>query len=306
MPTEEVVQPTPTPEPSLAEYRKERETGEPAQEIPSAAAPEPEPAKTAAAPEAAIPETKPEAKGADNDTPKPRGGFQRRIDELTREKADLQRRNEEFEARLAALEGKANPAAEAQASDDPEPVLENFKTYEDWVRSHNRWAARQEIKAADDKAAKAEQAEQQKAQQKAVEEKHEAYSRAIPAVEEVHEDFREVLSDPKLVLPMYVQDAIKGMGAKGPEVAYQLAKNAEVRGKILDFFNAGDHQEAWFEFSVFVRSLTAKPSPNPVEKPVSSAPTPITPVGGGTASAELDPDKMGVSEYRKQRAAGRL
>ena len=314
MPAETAVQPSPAPvtddtQISIADYRKERmgasSVTEPGKEVTPAQPPVTEPSKTAADSEPAKPEEKKTGQeAAEND--KPESSYrklQRRFDQLTREKGDLQRR-------LEALEQKAPAAPEAKPTTDPEPQQKDFSTYEDYIKSLTRWVTRQEQKALDEKAAKDEEAEQQKSQQEAWNEKVTAYQQAVVEVQEKHADFAEVLSDPKNVLPLYIQNAIRGMGDKGPEIAYQLAKNAEVRGKIVEFFNQGEHQEAWIEFGVFVRSLAGpKTPPKPPEKPVSTAPTPISPVTSGTGSADLDDEaiaKMSTAEYRRARQSGKI
>lgn len=318
---------TPAPETestevSIADYRKER--AEPS----TAAATTPEKTPGAAskpAPESASgqPESKtPDDKGADKDADKPKGGWQRRIDKLTKEKSDLERQNQDLAQRITALEQK-NPAAktEAAAGDDPEPKEDDFKEYRDYVKALARWTTRQEQKAAAKTIADNDRkAEETEAQQRAKEE-FDAYQNALPAAEETHADFRELLSDPELMLPNYIQLAIVQMADKGPEAAYQLAKDFKASGdnsvlaKILADNERGKFSLAMVKFGAFVSSLekgtsgtAGKPgSPEPAKRPVTQAPTPITPVGSSGGATEVDPDKIeSVSEWRRQRAAGKI
>src|SRR5690349_1981992 len=99
MPEENAVVAPATPEVdtsavSIADYRKERT--EP--ETPATA---PEPVKTAPVPEAGKPQEKEEEEAATGT--KPKGGFQRRIDALTKEKGDLERTVSDLQTRLQAL-----------------------------------------------------------------------------------------------------------------------------------------------------------------------------------------------------------
>lgn len=335
MPTEEataVVTPAPETEEaseiSIADYRKER--SEPA--APAATTTEKPAAESKPAADSATARTEsttsPDGKGTDKDA-KPQGGWQRRIDKLTKEKGDLERTVQQLQADITALKGSTGKTAaelrtDAADAGDPEPKEDDYKEYRDYVKALGRWTARQEMKAEAAKNAETERkADEQTAQQRAKEE-FDAYQNALPTAEEAHSDFRETLSDPELVLPQYVQLAIVQMAEHGPEAAYQLAKDFKANGekstlaKILAHNERGKFSLAMVEFGRFISSLdkgdaaaAASPkkssSPQPVTRPTTQAPTPITPVGTTSGGpTEADPDEMSLSEYRRARTAGKI
>jgi hypothetical protein len=307
-----VITGTPAPESteiSIAEYRKTRA------EAPAPAASTPEvPAKTTAESETAPPEIDAEGNEAVTDSqPKPKGGFQRRIDQLTKDKRELERRLSDLET-ARKVEEKPTAVAAAAAAGDAKPKEADFTDYAEFIQALSRWVYRQENKAAEAKGIEDEKAEQEKTTKLRAKEKFDSYNNAIPAFEAAHADFRELLSDPGLMLPNYVQNAIIGLKEKGVEVAYQLAKEwkadpaGSTLGTILTLNEAGDFEVAMLELGAFVRSVhpTAKKSPPPPERPATRMPTPITPVSGSGGAIEADPDKMSAADYRRAREKGKL
>ena len=304
---------------SLADYRKERTAPAEAAkktETPSGA----EEATTAAVSETAHPESevqreKEAGKAAE------RGNLQKRFDELIRENRETreasERRIAELEARIAGKTQPEKPAA--KAGDKPRPQEKDFKTYGEYVEALTDWKVEQARNA--DRAATAE--EMQKAEEAEKNERtkqsFDAYNAAIAPAQAAHQDFKEVLGSPDLMLPNYIQVALIGKRDLGPELAYQLAKEYlaapqdkrgedTTLGRILALNEKGEFSDAMLELGGFVRSLSPqKRSPEPKPKPVSSAPEPIKPVGGGGAPADVDPDKVeSVAEWRRQRKAGKI
>lgn len=85
--------------------------------------------------------------------PKPRNDPQARVEQATAKEAAAKRERDEakaeaadLKARLAALEAKA-PKAEPKpvVAADPEPTVDQFDSYEKFVKAQARWEARQEI-----------------------------------------------------------------------------------------------------------------------------------------------------------------
>lgn len=297
---------------SIADYRKTRtEAPEPA------AAPLVEkPAKTAAASETAQPEIEEGSEADKGPEPKPKGGFQRRIDQLTKEKGTLERRIAELEASPAAPV-KTTVAAAAAAAGDAKPKEANFNDYAEFIEALTRWVHRQETKQAETKTLEEQKAADETTAKQRAKEKFDSYTSAIPAFEEAHTDFRALLSDPALVLPNYIQTAIVGLKEKGVAVAYELAKefkadpDGSTLGAILRLNETGDFEVAMLELGAFVRSVhpptnTDTKSPTTPARPASKAPTPITPVSGAAPANEADLDKMDPAEYRRLRRAGKL
>jgi flagellar biosynthesis chaperone FliJ len=314
MPTEEVVEreSSSPAEPTLADYRKERETGTPAAVTPETT----EPAKTATDSEPVTTAENSEEEEAGTVT-KPKGGFQRRIDKLTKEKSDLERafteaqqNTADLKTRLDALE-KKNPEvrADARAEGDPKPKAEDFKVYEEFIESLGRWVVRQETKAANDAQQKTQREESEKQKQAAGKAQFDKFLGEMRTVREGNSDFDEIFSNTQI--PDYIHNRLVRM-EKGAEIAYALAKDKAALGKILELNEKalksgdGDFSEAYWEFGSFVRSLAQKNSPTTATRPVSQAPTPISPVRGGEAVSEADADKLSLSDYRKGRESGKI
>lgn len=85
----------------------------------------------------------------DDPADKPKGGFQKRIAELTRRASDAERDRERL---LGLLERTApQPAAggkQPEAADDQPPQQSQFKTYEEYLDARADWRADQRVKAA--------------------------------------------------------------------------------------------------------------------------------------------------------------
>ena len=109
---------------------------------PDAASEIEEQAKPAAVPEAAPTEGEQET---DEQEPKPKGGFQRKIDKLTSRIYQKELELAEMRGRLAAQPAAA--PAKTAVEDDPKPDIDTWKgTYEELIAAISRWEARQEYK----------------------------------------------------------------------------------------------------------------------------------------------------------------
>lgn len=175
--------------------------------------------------EAAEPETEEQQQES-----KPKdGGFQRKIDKLTRRNYELAGANSELRERLSKLEERisALPQQTAkQEAEDPEPALEQFKTYEEWVKAVGRWTARQEAKALVAKERETQTKAEQDAQDR---ETVENYRERVREFAKEHDDFDDVVANIKLreSLAAPVQLCLLE-DENGPALAYYLGENPEV------------------------------------------------------------------------------
>ena len=162
---------------SLSRYVAERNQGKTPEvkqeETSSAAASE----STSQAESASESETETTQETTEEEQEKPKGGWQRRIDKLTKSKRQLEETLEEerlarqrLEARLAGR--TAETVAKSAADEDPEPDEDkpNPKTGKPWTdwkefsRAHSAWSVRQELKT--QSAGREEQEIQQSEQEK--------------------------------------------------------------------------------------------------------------------------------------------
>lgn len=271
-------------EPTAAEYRAQRESGH-------------SPAETQ----------------TESETAKPKGGFQRRIDQLTKDKRELERR----------LETAAQP----------EKAGQQFETIEEYSARVIREAAERERTAAKEPpreaARPATTTEDEQRQQEQFRQQHGARAQVMG------ERWRAaVKADPELeaavkastdMVPAVVHLAMTDL-PNGHEVAIFLAKRPEFRQRLTLMWQAAgdavwqatqDPNAARQAADVTaIREIhrignglqfsTGFAPRQQVERPVTKAPTPITPLGGsGDGVTEKNEDDMSPAEYRRSREKSR-
>lgn len=166
--------------------------------------------------------------------PKGQGGFQKRIEALTRQKYEQQQENDQLRHRLEEIERKqSQPAADKQPADsgDAPPDEAKFTDYIEYLRANARYEARQEARAI----AKAdrEQAEQQRAQSSVQERVQQRQMRVALDVEKYSEavpDFRQVagsaITSPDVIHALLESD-------HGAAVTYYLGLNPDEADRIV-------------------------------------------------------------------------
>lgn len=305
---------TPAPEEFiLSDYRRQRET-------PSAPA-------AAAAPAAQPPDTTPaaEPKGdaepsgdpGDPDEPqesnqqdkpvKGKGGFQQRISELTSEKHDLKRQNEELQRKLSELQKPAQPQPEAKPEskpeEDPEPDPDKFEDYGDYAKALSKWTVRQEVKAERAKFTEEQRKAQETAQQEQeANEINRRFRERVDAVKASRPDFEEVAFNSQFPMSQPMITAILDSEV-GPEVMYYLGSHKAEAERISKLSPIATIRELGKIEAKLASS--ADPTPEPKKPIVSAAPEPVRPVSGGKAApVALDPSKMSLDEWRRAREQG--
>lgn len=256
------------------------------------------------APVEEVEEKEEEVEGEEKSEEKPKskgGGFQKRIDRLVKHNATLEEKlaaTEREREELRAKAGKAEPENKAVAG-DAEPKLEDFKTHEEWVKAQAKWEVRAQK---DNEAREAEQARQK--------EVFDAYNTKVSETRAIHDDFDEVVGNPKLKIPESVQMAVIEM-ENGPEVAYFLGKNPELCAELLEMSPLRAIGKAWS-----LSEELAKDEPEEKEEKVEAkaeekvvkkekAP-PIKPVGGSNTKSTVAMDRMDMKAFKAARAAGRI
>jgi hypothetical protein len=254
-----------------------------AEEPAEAATPEVENAETATAPESGDAE-KPEAEASEEtpeEKPKPKGGFQRRIDELTRNWREAERRNDEL---LSILKGnRAEP--ETTVPEKP-PTLEEFGYDEAKYQQALTGFVREQAKA---EARSIFQQERQKLQQ---ETRTQTFKQREAEFAETVEDYADKVYDPSLPLSATVVEMIAESDI-GPKVAYYLAGNPDIARSMYSM----SPTQAAREFG----KLEAKLSVPVAKKAVSTAPPPPPKISAIETAFEKDPDKMSMEEWLKWR-----
>lgn len=229
-------------------------------------------------------EAEPEAKEK-TERPKRKGGFQRTIERLRSENAQLQSRL----AERAGGETQTAPQAVAQPQPTGEPKLQDYlnagKTPEQWNTDHTRWVlAQDEAKARED---------DQKARAEA---QVTAYNRELAALEQ-RPDFDEVVEGVMENEVEFPQIDPAFFHRLGPQVVFWLAKNADKAREIAEL----DAEDAKVEIIKIAGRLEASSVRAKNNKARATPPPPITPVNGATTVNSVPPDEMKMKDFIKWR-----
>lgn len=305
---------------SFTEYQAYRRTGEmpkvQAEKISKSASAESTPAaqKEVANSESAATEEKEETKdeseadakaetedeSAKEDQPKKKvGGFQRRINKISAEKAEALREAEYWkrEALKGATAPKSDETAPKAVSTTPategKPDPDNFEKHSEYVEALTDWKVEQKLRAQN---LKAEESKWQTEQQTLVQ----TFADKAKSFAEKTEDYFDVLSDAEEIAPW--SPAVQRIVLKsGPELAYALAKDPKEYARI-NRMSPVDAAEAVGEFKARIASTKSSEAKTETKK-LTQAPKPIEPVSGGNAKVakSLDDPNLSYTDYVKLR-----
>lgn len=220
--------------------------------------------------------------------PKKKGGFQKRIDKLTRKNSDLER---ELEYLKREVHGRTPVKDEAPVkASDSAPKEEDFDTHAEYLKAVARHEVREEISRAEAK--KREDDSKTEFQSRV-----QSYAKKEESFKEKHEDYDDVMEDVSdVALSITVRDVILS-SENGPELAYELAKNRDELERICQL----PAIQAAIEIGRFQASLN-KSAPE-IKK--TKAPRPLESVGKSAATASkrsiYDADKLSQAEFDKLR-----
>lgn len=247
-------------------------------------------------------ESEEDAKDDEGEKPaaKKKGGFQRRIEKLIRERETERKQREALEARLAELErsagtGKPGDKIDAKKTEAPgKPKAEDFESHADWVEAVADWKAEQKLKERDAQNEQAKFQAEREAKAKAFDERQRAFAKAT-------KDYNEVVEG--VVYPPAALDAIV-KSEIGPQLAYELAQDADELAR-LSALEWSDCAREMGKLEAKLQLRTASEATKKLEtKKLTQAPKPIEPVGQGKgtpiAKSVYDPN-LSFSEYEKLR-----
>ena len=255
---------------------------------------------------------------AATDTPKRKRRRQRRgrsykerASQLAREKSIEKSRADALEARLASInqapppatpapgvqesEQKASPGAEATPAEDDRPQQDKFETYDEYQEALVDWKVSQRLTAHEaverDRIAREET---QRAQESLVA----AHTARIDTFRSEHDDFDAVVERGKdLPMTRPMQDAVLN-SEEGPAVMYHLCQNPEECDRI-----AGLHPMLAIKEmgKLEARLEAARTGPASSAEPLTRAPRPIKPVGGGHTASTVPMDKLPYQDFKRAR-----
>ena len=218
--------------------------------------------------------------------PARKGGFQRKIERLTRQVEELSER----ERRLLA--GVQQPPQQQRPPVDAAPRQEDYPDYDAWDNARIEYRVAQALESRE------RQAAQQRIAQEQAEQVQGWHSR-VGQFKQQTEDFDDVLeSVDHIQIPRPLQMAIME-DEMGPRLAYELARNPEAFARIAKLPSPLAAIKALGEFKAGI--TTAKAAP-PQRKPVSNAPEPIRPVANGASGMVQKPlDQLSLPDYIRVR-----
>lgn len=244
-------------------------------------------------------------KEPENEKPKKKGGFQRRVDKLTRKISEKDTEIEYWKRealKKGATESKegeeVEPKAESKETDPGKPRAEDFDDHSEYVEALAEYKADQKIK---DYASKQEQKRIQSEQQAKVN----SHIQRVQEFSEKVDDFQEVLEGVDDIQASATVQEVIITSENGAELMYELAKDRAEYARICNLTPiAAARALGRFESKISSRSSQEKVEP----KKITKAPKPLTPVGskGGKAEKSIyDAGSMTQKEYEALRAKQR-
>lgn len=245
----------------------------------------PEQAPVAETPEVEASSTKPDADLSEaarqlrrNRADERKAKIQREIDDLRRAKGDEERelaRLRQEREQLSRSEPPRRPAPEAADANDSEPQESDFQDYGQYLQSHARWAARDELR-------KQQTAVRERSSRDAVTRAMEARGQRLDALQEAgrgkYSDFDVVIEtalEPLRGRPhgKVVAEFIGTSDKAGEDLMYRLGSDADALKRVI---GAPNPAALWRVLSQLETEILA---PKPAPKHISDAPAPPTTLG---------------------------
>jgi hypothetical protein len=202
--------------------------------------------------------------------------FQKRIDEVTRQKYEEQRRADYLQGQIDAL------TRGAPAQPEGPPKEDQFESYEDYEQARIDFAVEQRLKQA--------RVEEQRTTVLRT------YEERAAKLRETAPDFDSVVNDPTLKITPLMAEVIRESDC-GPQVAYHLGTNRSEAERIASL---PPHRQA-AELGRLEARLTIQPKPAPALKPIPPAPPQtVTGVSAGLGKTHAE---MSYAEFCAAREA---
>jgi len=237
-----------------------------------------------------------ESSNSDTDgdtTAKPKSkGVQKRIDELVRQRSDVERDRDYW--RELAMKSQEPEAMEPQAPEiPPMPRDVDFDTVEDYQA-----AVSERDQTIIDLAVGRVQSQQQETQQQTTEQERALkFNQAVEKLSETHPDAKSLIygRDSAAISPEMAETLLNLDNSA--QVAYELASKPEVAYRISQLDSSLQKIE--------IGKLSATVS-LPQPKTISQAPAPVKTLGTNGEPAKPDPSKMDIETWMKKRNAGEI
>lgn len=210
-------------------------------------------------------------------------GVQRRIDKITRQKYEAEARAKMLEERVAAMEARQASAPK----DDEMPTLGKYNNFDEYVAAKAEYISKKTIESTLTEREKRQAAEREATERtKTVE----SWNKRVEKATAEMPDFEEVITSSEVPMTGPMQQAIMESEA-GPKLAYYLANHPNEASDIARMTPIG---------AIRTLGRIEERLSKPVEKKSTSAPEPLTPIGGKTKVSK-DPSDMSQKEFEAWR-----
>lgn len=233
-----------------------------------------------------------------SDKPKPAKGVQKRLDELTRQAREAERREQaalEREARLMALVEAKDKPKPTDATEPAKPKREDFGSDEQYDDARIEFAGKHAEWRVTNAYESKQKEEREKQEQASIAEQsrkvQQAYVTRVDKFKETHPDYSEVAESPDVSVSIPMAHAI-AHSEHGPALAYHLGSNPDEAKRISQL----PPPVQLMELGKLEVKLTSSPA-----KPVSAAPAPIKPIKPGTETPTLSPEEESMEQYANRR-----
>jgi hypothetical protein len=236
-----------------------------------------------------------EGEGEDQPKPKgkPKGGFQKRIAELTANWRGAER-DRDYWRQLAVQDKQGQQPRQQQQPDSKQPRQEDFQEYGAYLEARTEWIADQRVQQA---LHQERERNQRQVAQNRQRQTVQTYEGRLDAARSKYEDFDDVAFAPDVHVTNDMAHAILDSD-HGPDIQYYLGSHPDEAQRIARLSPHGQVRE--------LGKLEAKLSAPPTKK-TSQAPPPVKPVGGRGANAgKIDPDKLPIGEWMALANEGKL
>lgn len=197
-----------------------------------------------------------------------RHGWQRRIDRITRQRGEAERRAEDAERELAAI--KYGKTSTVGINGENEPDIENFETWDAYDAAKKEWDKKQAQKPAE-KSPEQQTAKPQGGVSQELQDALEDMAPSFDAARKTHTDFDEVMNGDGLHISESVAILVADTENPG-EVAYWLGTHKDEAARISGLSALKQARE--------LSLIEAKLNEAPPQKRSTKAPPPISPLTG--------------------------
>lgn len=231
----------------------------------------------------------------ENQKPKKKGGFQKRIERFQKKISDKDLEIEHW--KREALKSKPTENIEQPQYENltlkEKPKAEHFESHEEYVDALTDWKIEQKEK---DREVKLQHLKLKSEYENRVQ----TFQSKVAEFSIINNDFQEVVSEvDDIPLSLEIQEAILSSDF-GPNIMYELAKNREELQRISRLSGISAAREIGKIEAQFNRDNSKSNSVQ--DRKITKAPPPIIPVGSkNSARIEKSPDEMSFQEYKKWR-----